>query len=92
MSGGRVLGGRTPRPGRSRAAAHDQADVDFGHGGDGLALQAGHDIIARHRTHLLDRNAQRRKGRIEMGERVILNLQTFADGHRPPDLALPGMD
>ena len=31
------------------------------------------------------------EGRIEMGDRVILNLQTFADGHSPPDLMLPGM-
>lgn len=31
------------------------------------------------------------EGRIEMGERVIVNIQTFADGHRPPDLVIPGM-
>ncbi len=31
------------------------------------------------------------EGRIEMGERTILNIQTFADGHRPPDLVVPGM-
>jgi glyoxylate reductase len=30
------------------------------------------------------------EGRIEMGERTILNSQTFADGHRPPDLVVPG--
>ncbi len=30
------------------------------------------------------------EGRMEMGERVILNLRVHADGHRPPDLALPG--
>ncbi|MFV0292803.1 MAG: 2-hydroxyacid dehydrogenase [Paracoccus sp. (in: a-proteobacteria)] len=29
------------------------------------------------------------EGRTEMGEKVILNIQTFADGHRPPDLVLP---
>jgi glyoxylate reductase len=29
------------------------------------------------------------EGRIEMGERVLLNIRTFADGHRPPDLVLP---
>ncbi|MGR3756794.1 MAG: 2-hydroxyacid dehydrogenase [Tranquillimonas sp.] len=29
------------------------------------------------------------EGRIEMGEKVILNIKTFADGHRPPDLVLP---
>ena len=31
------------------------------------------------------------EGRIEMGEKVIVNIQTFADGHRPPDLIIPGM-
>lgn len=31
------------------------------------------------------------EGRIEMGERVILNIKTFADGHRPPDLVVPSM-
>jgi glyoxylate reductase len=31
------------------------------------------------------------EGRIEMGEKVILNIKTFADGHRPPDLVLPAM-
>ena len=31
------------------------------------------------------------EGRIEMGEKVILNVKTFADGHRPPDQVLSGM-
>lgn len=31
------------------------------------------------------------EGRVEMGERVIINIQTFADGHRPPDQVVPGM-
>ncbi len=31
------------------------------------------------------------EGRVEMGEKVIINLKTFADGHRPPDLVVPGM-
>ncbi|PJF09163.1 D-glycerate dehydrogenase [Pseudorhodobacter sp. MZDSW-24AT] len=31
-----------------------------------------------------------REGRIEMGEKVILNIKTFADGHRPPDQVVPG--
>ncbi|MDO5606541.1 MAG: D-glycerate dehydrogenase [Paracoccus sp. (in: a-proteobacteria)] len=30
------------------------------------------------------------EGRIEMGERVILNIRTLQDGHRPPDQVLPG--
>ena len=31
------------------------------------------------------------EGRIEMGEKVIINIKTFADGHRPPDLVVPAM-
>jgi len=31
------------------------------------------------------------EGRIEMGEKVIVNIKTFADGHRPPDQVVPGM-
>ena len=31
------------------------------------------------------------EGRIEMGEKVLLNIKTFEDGHRPPDLVVPSM-
>jgi len=31
------------------------------------------------------------EGRLEMGEKVIINVKTFADGHRPPDQVLPSM-
>ncbi len=31
------------------------------------------------------------EGRAEMGEKVIINIKTFADGHRPPDQVLPSM-
>ena len=31
------------------------------------------------------------EGRIDMGEKVIINIKTFADGHRPPDRVLPSM-
>lgn len=31
------------------------------------------------------------EGRTEMGEKVIINIKTFADGHRPPDQVVPGM-
>ncbi len=30
------------------------------------------------------------EGRIEMGEKVIINIKTFVDGHVPPDRVLPG--
>jgi glyoxylate reductase len=31
------------------------------------------------------------EGRVDMGEKVIINIKTFADGHRPPDRVLPSM-
>ena len=32
-----------------------------------------------------------REGRTEQGEKVIINIKTFQDGHRPPDLVVPSM-
>jgi len=31
------------------------------------------------------------EGRADMGEKVIINIKTFMDGHRPPDRVLPSM-
>ena len=31
------------------------------------------------------------EGRTEMGEKVIINIKTFADGHRPPDRVIPAI-
>ena len=31
------------------------------------------------------------EARVEMGEKVIINIKTFADGHRPPDRIVPSM-
>src|SRR5246127_56554 len=31
------------------------------------------------------------EGRIAMGEKVIINIKSFMDGHRPPDMVLPSM-
>ncbi len=31
------------------------------------------------------------EGRIDMGEKVIINIKTFIDGHSPPDRVLPSM-
>src|SRR5438132_13897290 len=31
------------------------------------------------------------EGRIDLGEKVIVNIKTFLDGHRPPDRVLPSM-
>jgi len=30
-------------------------------------------------------------GPIDMGEKVIINVKTFADGHKPPDRPIPAM-
>ena len=32
------------------------------------------------------------ESRIEMGEKVIINVKTFTDGHRPPDRVLPALE
>ena len=31
------------------------------------------------------------EGRIDMGEKVIINIKSFMDGHRPPDRVIPAM-
>jgi glyoxylate reductase len=31
------------------------------------------------------------EGRVEMGEKVIINIRTFLDSHKPPDRVLPSM-
>ncbi len=31
------------------------------------------------------------EGRVEMGEKVMINIRTFLDGHKPPDRVLPGL-
>ncbi|HEY0328666.1 MAG TPA: D-glycerate dehydrogenase [Rhodopseudomonas sp.] len=31
------------------------------------------------------------EGRVEMGEKVIINIRTFLDNHKPPDRVLPNM-
>ena len=31
------------------------------------------------------------EGRVDMGEKVIINIKTFADGHKPPDRVLASM-
>jgi glyoxylate reductase len=31
------------------------------------------------------------EGRVDMGEKVLINIKTFADGHAPPDRVLPDM-
>ena len=70
---------------------------------DGTLAGAGLDVFEREpavNPKLLDRPnvilmphmaSATREGRLEMGETVILNVKTFADGHRPPNQVLPSM-
>lgn len=66
-------------------------------GGAGLdVFEHGHEINPRLRelpnvVLLPHMGSATQEGRIEMGEKVLLNIKTFADGHRPPDLVIPGM-
>jgi glyoxylate reductase len=65
--------------------------------GAGLdVLERGHEVNPRLRelknvVLLPHMGSATREARLEMGEKVIINIQTFADGHRPPDLVVPGM-
>lgn len=48
-------------------------------------------IKARNVTLLPHMGSSTIEGRIDMGEKVIINIKTFVDGHRPPDRVLPSM-
>jgi glyoxylate reductase len=59
-------------------------------------FEHGHDVNPRLRALpnvvlLPHMGSATREGRIEMGEKVIINIKTFQDGHRPPDQVVPGM-
>ena len=66
-------------------------------GGAGLDVyEHGHDINPRLRELpnvllLPHMGSATFEGRLEMGEKVIINIKTFADGHRPPDQVVPAM-
>ncbi|MBB5223926.1 glyoxylate reductase [Amaricoccus macauensis] len=66
-------------------------------GGAGLDVyEKGHDINPRLRDLpnvllLPHMGSATIEGRLEMGEKVIINIKTFADGHRPPDQVVPAM-
>ncbi len=66
-------------------------------GGAGLDVyEHGHDINPRLRELpnvllLPHMGSATLEGRLEMGEKVIINIKTFADGHRPPDQVVPAM-
>lgn len=40
---------------------------------------------------LLHMGSATEEGRVDMGEKVLVNIRTFMDGHRPPDRVLPSM-
>ncbi len=66
-------------------------------GGAGLDVyEHGHDVNPRLRDLpnvllLPHMGSATVEGRLEMGEKVIINIKTFADGHRPPDQVVPSM-
>ncbi|HRO13082.1 D-glycerate dehydrogenase [Amaricoccus sp.] len=66
-------------------------------GGAGLDVyEHGHDVNPRLRDLpnvllLPHMSSATFEGRLEMGEKVIINIKTFADGHRPPDQVVPAM-
>lgn len=66
-------------------------------GGAGLDVyERGHDVNPRLRDLpnvmlLPHMGSATIEGRLEMGEKVIINIKTFADGHRPPDQVVPSM-
>ncbi|MCM2561620.1 D-glycerate dehydrogenase [Lutimaribacter sp. EGI FJ00015] len=65
--------------------------------GAGLDVyEQGHDMNPRLREMpnvvlLPHMGSATREGRLEMGEKVLINIKTFADGHRPPDQVVPSM-
>jgi glyoxylate reductase len=49
-------------------------------------------LARQHRVVLLPHmGSATHEGRIDMGEKVIVNIRTFMDGHKPPDRVLPSM-
>ena len=66
-------------------------------GGAGLDVyEHGHDVNPRLRDLpnvllLPHMGSATFEGRLEMGEKVIINIKTFVDGHRPPDQVVPAM-
>jgi glyoxylate reductase len=60
--------------------------------GGGIAgVSAGARWAELGRVLLPQMGSSTQEGRIEMGEKVLINIKTFADGHRPPDLVVPSM-
>ncbi len=51
-----------------------------------LKLAKQHKIVV-----LPHRGSATVEGRIEMGEKVIINIRTFMDGHRPPDRVIAAL-
>lgn len=55
-------------------------------------IEANPDLTAMPNVHLLPHMGSATiESRLEMGEKVIINIKTFDDGHRPPDLVVPAM-
>jgi glyoxylate reductase len=84
-----------------RGDRRERADADAARSGEiagaGLdVFERGHEVNPRLRelgnvVLLPHMGSATLEGRIEQGEKVIINIKTFADGHRPPDLVVPAM-
>ena len=48
-------------------------------------------LKARHAVLLPHMGSATLEGRVDMGEKVIINIKTWVDGHKPPDRVLPAM-
>lgn len=66
-------------------------------GGAGLdVFEHGHEVserlkAAKNVVLMPHMSSATHESRIETGEKVIINIKTFADGHRPPDMVVPAM-
>ncbi len=71
-----------------KAGALGGAGLDvFEHGGESAqTLRALPNVVLL--PHMASATEE---GRVEMGEKVIINIKTFDDGHRPPDQVVPSM-
>ena len=69
---------RRRRPRRVRARAGGQSEA-------AQARRSGKVVLLPHM------GSATLEGRIDMGEKVIINIRTLMDGHKPPDRVLPSM-
>ena len=47
--------------------------------------------VARHGRHVTFQMAEVAVRRLDVGDKVVINIKTFVDGHAPPDRVLDAM-